>query len=553
MLSLIIGEYLRNLKERKELDILFVLLLEQMGFRLLKSAQSSQGQPEYGNDITAIKGNFIYIFQLKAGGDAKITSQSLTKRNGIFDSIIQAKYVDFKDLSKPNLKDKQKRIIIIHNGEIDSNANKLLNGFIEKEFNNENECERWDIFKLTELFSKYLFNEYFLVNREYQNLLKKTLAFIDVPENDFSHFKILISNMLKDFSNYTPKKIRKLISTFSIIAIMILHYSKESNNLEPAKECLTFTVLRTWGWILENKHENKIVVKREFFKLCIIHFQMMEELLSKTILIAKGKDGLFSERGGHFEQIGYPLRSFEYIGYLIYHSYSYHYYFGAKIDIVKMRKNFVILIKELIENNSSFFRPILDNHSIPILMIVKFLIENEETDYAVNYIKKVLNNVALIKKNSHRLPELRNNLDSLIEFCATNNKPENYIDSSSYLINILFEISVSLEKQDIFNEYWEFFSKNELRLLTYFPPENIVENEHIIFQKELFEEGSTDVYNEFNPTIDENLTNYEKFKMKVKKNKKIKYQTDNQGFGFLRKLAHLYYKTPFFPDEWRNL
>ena len=554
MFSLIIGDYLRNLKERNELDILFILLLEQMGFKLIKSAQSSHGQPEYGNDITAIKGKYLYIFQLKAGKDAKITSQSLTKRNGIFDSIKQAKYVDFKDFSKPNLKGMGKKIILVHNGEIDSNANRLLNGFIVKEFSNSNEFERWDIFKLTEFVSKYLFNEYLLVYPEYKNLFKKSLAFIDVPENDFRHFKQLINNMLNDFPIYTPTKFRKLISTFSMIAMMILHYSKESNNLEPAKECLTFLMLNTWGWILKNKHENKIVVKREFFKLCLIHFQMVEQFLSKTISIAKGKDGLFSEKGGYFEQIGYPLRSFEYIGYLIYQYYSYSFYFRDKIDIDKIKKNFLVLINEIIDNNSSFLRPILDYHSIPILMIIKFFIDNDETNFAADYIKLVLNNLALIKRYSKRLPELRNNLDSLIEFCATHTRPESYTDSSSYLINMLFEIIVLLDRKDIFDEFWKFIIEDELKLLVYYPPEDIVENEHIIFQKELFEEGSSDVYNEFNPlNNNENLTDFDKFKKKIKKIKKIKYRTDKQGFYHLRLLAHLYFKTPFFPDEWRNL
>jgi len=153
-----------------------------------------------------------------------------------------------------------------------------------------------------------------------------------------------------------------------------------------------------------------------------------------------------------------------------------------------------------------------------------------------------------------RLPELTNNLDSLIEYCATGNRPENYTDESSYLINTLFEFSVILERKELFDEFWELLTK-DLHLLVYFPPEDIVENEHILFQKELIEEGKSDVYGDRN-TFDneeEKLSSYEKFRKQILKTKSLEYKTDKFGFKHLRILAHIYFKTPFFPDEWRNI
>ncbi|WP_286416617.1 hypothetical protein [Myroides odoratimimus] len=31
------------------------------------------------------------------------------------------------------------------------------------------------------------------------------------------------------------------------------------------------------------------------------------------------------------------------------------------------------------------------------------------------------------------------------------------------------------------------------------------------------------------------------------------YRTDNAGYPFLRNLAHIYFKTPYFPDKWRKI
>jgi len=559
MIRLMIGDYLRNLKEREELDYLFPFLLEQMKYRIVKTAKASHGQPEYGKDIIATKTEKngiekLCIFQLKAGEDGYINNSVFCKQDGVRESLLQAKDAVFRDSSIPNLNNLPIKIILAHNGELNSNFRSLFNDFIEKEFTSPGiEFERWDIYKLSEFFSKYLLNEYLLVSPELLNLFKKSLAFLDVPEYDFRHFKLLVDKLLKSYLKYTPRNIRKLISTFCMIGAMVLHYAKEADNLHPAKDCLTYMLLKVWGWILEKKAINsKKIAISEFGKLHMIHFQMLELYFAKTISIAKEKDGLFSEKGGYFEKIGYPMRSFEYLAYLIYH---YQTYFLTTTDNEKRKEitnNFNELIKTIIHNNSGCSRPLFDNHSVPIVLTLIFLIMNDEKDFAAEYLRGLLNNIALIKAMNGRLPELLSNLDSLIEYCATGKRPENYTDESSYLINILFEFSVILEKKEFFDEFWEFLTK-DLQLLVYFPPEDIIENEHILFQKELIEEGRNDVYSDRNTfgNEEEKLSSYEKFRKQILKTNSLEYKTDKFGFKHLRILAHIYFKTPFFPDEWR--
>jgi hypothetical protein len=336
---------------------------------------------------------------------------------------------------------------------------------------------------------------------------------------------------------------------------MILHYAKEADNLHPAKDCLTYMLLNVWGWILKKKAINsrKIAVS-EFKKLHMIHFQMLELYFVKTIPIAKEKDGLFSEKGGYFEKIGYPMRSFEYLAYLIYHYQTYFLITRDNETRKEITDNFKELVKTIIHNNSGCTRPLLDNHSIPIVLTLNFLIENNEKEFAVTYLRDVLNNIALVKKMTGRFPELYNNLDSLLEYSAEGKRPGNYNDDSSYLIRILFEYSVILEKREIFDEFWDFFSK-EMHLLVYYPPDDIINNEHILFQKELIEEGWNDVlnYSNIQNNGQKNIDFYEKFKDIFAETKTLEYKTDMIGFKPLRLLAHIYFKTPFFPDEWRSL
>lgn len=561
MIKLIVRDYLSSLKERDELDYIFPLLLDQMNFKVLKSAASSKGQSEHGNDIAAIKQGSngerkIYIFQIKAGDDKDIDSNNFNKKDGIRESLLQAKDYSFKDYSIPEINSLDKKIVLVHNGELKYNFRTTFNGFITKNFDNMNESfERWDIFKLTEYFSKYLLNEYLFTDIKLLNLFKKSLAFIDIPENDFRHFRLLVEEILKSNPTYSPKAIRKIISTFSMISVMILHYSRESNNLHPAKYCLTFMLLKTWAWIIEKKAINKRqLALKEFSKLFILHSTMMEEYFSKTIKCALMLDGLFSNSGGHFEQIGYPNRSMEYISYLIYHCYS-TILLTDRTKKKEILSHYASLIQTLISKNSGCSRPLLDNHSIPIVLIMLFFIECKRSDLAAKYLIEVINNIELVKTMSNRLPEFCNNLEALIEFCATGERPASYIDNASYLIKTLLEFAVLFNNQDIFNECWEYLAK-DIVLETYYPKEDIITQEHLIFSKELQEEGYTEVFNDIidlNANKKNRINNYELFRDGIKYIQIPDYLTDRFGMKPLRILAHIFFKTPIFPSEWRQL
>lgn len=52
--NLIVREYLESLKEDSELDYLFPILLNLMGFRIVSTPKDSKGQPQYGKDVIAV-------------------------------------------------------------------------------------------------------------------------------------------------------------------------------------------------------------------------------------------------------------------------------------------------------------------------------------------------------------------------------------------------------------------------------------------------------------------------------------------------------------------
>ncbi|WP_185208002.1 hypothetical protein [Chryseobacterium sp. C3] len=552
--TLIVQDYLSSLKEDSELDYIFPLLLQSLKFRVVQTAKEAKGQSQYGKDIVAIGKDrtgqkYRWYFELKGYDDKDITDKNYFKRDGIRESIIEAKDTAFNDTSIPGFNELPTKIVLVHNGTLKPNIKPTFEGLIEREFK-EGEFERWDIYHLTELFSKYLFNEYLLSDDESNRLLKKTLAFLDTPDYDYKEFKKLIVIQFDKIDRVKGRALAKLFATLGILQTLVFHYSKENNNIIPAKECSKFLVLETWSWILKNNLENKPSIIKEFKKLLKLQFEIFNCYFRKTFSIAKLPDGLFSEKGAFFETVGYPLRCFDYLDDII--------YFSRLRIIFSKEKNhrFILnkqkdLIIELIQNNSGFYRPILDNHSIPIIQLFLFFadekaIRQKDVNFITDVIFRSLENIIDEKRKYNRLPELYNNMEKVVEFFALNKKPEGYTDSSSILLAVILELLVIFNSEESFQVFHKFLAE-DLNLQIASINFNEFDVEQLLFEKHLHEEYFVD-------SIYKLPQDFEEFK-KDRYSKVIspfQYRTDKTGLSCIRYLAHSYYKNEILPEEWRQ-
>nr|WP_319997626.1 hypothetical protein [uncultured Draconibacterium sp.] len=555
----IVQEYLSSLKEDKELDYLFPILLNVMGFRIIQTAKESKGQSQYGKDIIAVGKDeygvkYRWYFELKGYEDRDITDKNYSIPDGIRESIIEAKDTAFNDSSIPEFNNLPVKIVVVHNGVLKTNIRPTFEGFISREFE-QGQFERWDIYYLTDLFSKYLFSEYLLADSESNRLFKRTLAFLDAPDNDYVDLKQLIELQFEKISTIKGRSLKKLFATLNLLASIIYHYSIENKNLIAAKECSDFIVLRTWAWILQNRLENKEGILKEFRKLLGIQYQVLTSYFKKTFPIASIENGLYAENGAFFETIGYPLRCFEYLSDLIYYCQLRNYcpsFTNKSIHVKKLRNLQKDKIIELIENNSGFFRPLIDNHSITILLLFLFFTEKsdlrqKDVNFIASYIFGTINGLLIIKLQRNRLPEGNNRLDLLSEFVSSNTKPDEYTDESSMLIATLFEILVLFDAKDTFENFKNHLDK-KLSLQIAYPYFDELDIEQLMFEKHM----DTEYYIESEFSLPENFEDFKK-KVKEKEIYKIDYRTDNAGFPFLRTLAHKYFKNEIFPNEWRDI
>ncbi|MFA5434260.1 MAG: hypothetical protein WC319_15555 [Candidatus Paceibacterota bacterium] len=556
--NIIVQEYLGSLKEDKELDYLFPILLNVMGFRIVQTALESKGQSQYGKDIIAIgkdkNGNkFRWYFELKGFKDKDITDKNYSIPDGIRESIIEAKDTAFNDSSIPEFNALPIKIVVVHNGILKTNIRPTFDGFISREFK-PGEFERWDIYYLTDLFSKYLFSEYLLADTESNRLLKRTLAFLDSPDNDFVDFKQLVEIQIDRINTIKGRTFKKFFATINLLSSIVFHYSFENQNLIAAKECSDYLVLRVWAWILKQKLEQKEAVLKEFRKLLKTQYEILNLYFKKTFKVASLENGLYAENGAFFEAIGYPLRCFDYINDLIYYCELRSYY--PAFDKVTTHKKRLRNIQKdkiikLIENNSGAYRPIIDNHSIAILNTFRFFsrqsdLRQKDVEFLASYIFGVINGILVIKIKRNRLPDGYNRVNLVSEFVATGEKPEEYTDESSMLIAILYELLVLFNAEDTYLNLKKHL-KDKVNLQIAHP--NIKEYD---IEQSLFENHMDSEY--YVDSIHKVPDSFEEFKKLVKEKpfEEIDYRTDKAGFPYLRTLAHKYFKNELFPDEWRK-
>lgn len=191
----IVKQYVASLNEDGELDYIFPLLLKRMGYRVLSTPKQSKGQSQYGRDVVAIKEirgvNTLFFFELKGFVAKDITDRTLNEKDGLIESLRASKNTKYRDASIRGLSKYKKEYVFVHNGYAEANALITLNDFVEEEFPNGN-FDRWDLDKLTTLFSDYLFDETLLTDEESYKLFKKVLVLLDAEGNDFKDLVKLI-------------------------------------------------------------------------------------------------------------------------------------------------------------------------------------------------------------------------------------------------------------------------------------------------------------------------------------------------------------------------
>lgn len=545
----VIREYLESLKEDDELDYIFPILLESMGFQIVSTPKNSKGQSQYGKDVVAIgkdeKGRKCkWYFELKGNAAKDITDHTFNCQDGVRESILAARDVEFPDSSIPGFNSLPEIIVFVHNGILKENTKQQFEGLIKREFPNNN-FERWGIDKLTDLFSQHLFDECLYRDEESYHLVKRILVMYDAPGWDVSEFEKLVDIQLSycPINRSQPRLLCKCFSSINLMLAILLKEGQRINNFLPAKRASDIAVLKVWAWILKNNKTSNQKILSLFGKLVYLHLHIYAEYLDKLIPLATQYKGLYMVNGLQSENVLYPLRCFDFISDIVYYHLAYREYLPYE-KRPKFDQSGIELVLRIINCNSGFDIPLLDTHSIPILLVIKYVLTIQQPTEKLHttigeWIIRMVVNVLIRKQDSNMFPELYGSRRELAKSIFV--KSPNYCDESSLLLTILAELLHWINADELYKKLYELVIKEDTNLQVSYPIE-LPDFEILLFSKRLYNEMAVETSISLPKELKE-LPQY------LKKNyTPIKLKTDGTPYHFLKYLAHIHYQTDWFPD-----
>jgi len=279
-MKLILKQYLASLRERGELDVVLPDLLSQMGLNVFISP--TRGVKEYGVDIAAVGSikegeEKVYLFSVKAGNLTRSTWDGTSDQalrpslNEIQDSFIPTR-IPPEHLNKPVV------ICLCFGGDISSVIRQEVTGYEKSNTRGGISFEEWNGDKLSELIIEYLLKEE-LLPKDWQSLLRKSLALIDEAETSHNHFQKLIRFILE--KSDTDEKASNALNKINLYLWILFAWCREESNLESAYLSAEKAILLSWESI--KTHTNSKVTSA-FTSLLSTYHSITSEYLDKRII-----------------------------------------------------------------------------------------------------------------------------------------------------------------------------------------------------------------------------------------------------------------------------
>ena len=270
----ILKDYLRSLKERKELDALLPNLLSTIGLNVI--TKPSIGTTQHGVDCYAVgkmpsdEEDNIYLLTIKSGDLSRnnwdIGEQAArASLNEILDVYIRNRILE--EHKKLHIK-----ICICIGGDIKENILSNVNGFIKGNTSDNISFEIWNGDKIADLIFNYMMTEKILFDVD-TAYLKKSLSLVDSPDDSFNFFKSFaqeILNIPKD-----ERSFERYIRILNISTLILYKACERNNNLNCAYLASELVYLYNFD-IINQIYKANIIPQKEnitkIFQSNLLHY-----------------------------------------------------------------------------------------------------------------------------------------------------------------------------------------------------------------------------------------------------------------------------------------
>lgn len=311
MITPIIREYFKGLKERDELDVVIPDLLTSMGFEVVR--RPTTGTRQYGADVIAVGTDSdgerkLFVFSIKRGdltrqewaGSEQALRQSLDE---IKDVILSNRAPEHEGL---------KVVICITLGGIVPEAiEPLVNGYMRTNRTETLDYQVWTGDTLTaKILDGALREELF--SGELRSLLRKAAATADDPERSIAHFERLVAKVAEGDADPVAK-VRVLYLALWILFI----WGRDAVNLEAPYQASEIVTLRAWDLLwhrIETDDGRRLDASHAFHQVVTLHLQIWDELYGEKVLPHAAKLHVLSFAVGSVDGLDINLSMFETAG-----------------------------------------------------------------------------------------------------------------------------------------------------------------------------------------------------------------------------------------------
>lgn len=526
-MRLIIKDFLLQLKEKDELDLLICKLLLQMGYVTQNNPKT--GNRQYGVDIRARKGKETILCVIKQGdltrkiwdSDSNAVRQSLDE---IFDCYLNMVY---SDTSCNKIK-----IAVITNGMMDESLGPNWNGYIKNhsQWNGHSiYFEFWSIDEITEKVQEYLLNE-FVFNKNMQSLLRRAMYYTEEVDYRKEYYKRLVDTFIGQLDiNISKKEYKKVTSALLLASQMIAHSAAERGIYRIGIMVTEYCIIRFWKYILENQ----LFEKTRYIELLydfLRQYEKWNDLYHQNIKCC------FEEKNILYvmEPLEQRIKIYEVLGYLT----SYAYYLNERSSIsnsYKSKQTHIMNTIVLIFNNCpQVYYPAYDNDISTLSMVYRLLLKYGDKDNIHYLIKSQCETLSDLYIYEKKYPSP---VDSFEDAANIELRlPAEKYEVSGFWGTMLSWIAL-LDYEDVYNRICKFVSSDLSTVTKCIWIQN--SNEESLFYDKYAMQNSGAGY------AVHDFKDYKKFResllIVLKKNTENKYSYEEYSFNSLEFIVSRYY------------
>ncbi|MCA3030050.1 MAG: hypothetical protein ING66_15825 [Rhodocyclaceae bacterium] len=562
-MKLIIGEYLRTLRERDELDRLLPDLLVEMGY--VPIARPQTGNRQYGVDL-AVRGSnpktgadellLLVIKQNDIGrsewdGGTNSVRQSISE---IFDAYLRS-HVSPEDEGRPV------RIVVVTNGELKQTVQASWSGFVHE--NKERAAiEFWGADHLSELIEQHLMDEHLFLDLD-RKQLRRALALSgdgDYDRRDLDELFLRTLGLTHDGKLVAEPKSEKLLAksmrVVNLSAQMFASWSAKDGDGRQGLRAVERALLWSWHRIqLVESSQRGTLIADAFSDIWLGYLVAAKRYFEKIQGHLHTPDGI---SGYHSDAAEFSFVAFEQVGIVSSIGLALLLFLSNDDEVTKVNEEGAVIVAnglaELVANNGICSSPCLDRHSNDVSLALTLMHALGLTDRAKTWLATLIRNVDYAYKRKRFVPIATDSIEELAESSGWGGDAADEKQMSmSWMLPTLAGWCVVFNLEDHYNllarESKESYPKVCMQL--WHPDENLYES--LYFAPSQFKCGASEAPLVLPPSME--LWREHMLRVVDSSQKEVATASPaaKHGIMSLDVIASRHFQTPFPPFFWYQL